>query len=74
MKRRKILSLSDQAIARGEQIAAETGKSLSAVIEEHLLAIPPANSGSEEFWPGRALKPVKRSGDARFEFLKRKHG
>jgi len=43
-------------------------------IEEQLLAIPSANAGSEEFWPGRALKPVKRPGDARYEFLKRKHG
>ena len=74
MKRRKILSLSDQAIARGEQIAAESGKSLSAVIEEQLLAIPSAHAGSEEFWPGLALKPVKRPSDARYEFLKRNHG
>jgi len=74
MKQRKSFSLSDKAIARGEQIAAETGKTLSAVIEEQLLAIPSAHAGSEEFWPGRALKPVKRPGDARCEFLKRKHG
>ena len=74
MKRRKILSLSDQAIAHGEQIAAETGQSLSAVIEAQLLAIPSAHAKPEEFWPGRALKPVKRLGDARHEFLKHKHG
>jgi len=74
MKQRKTFSLSNRAIAHGEQIAAETGKSLSAVIEAQLLAIPSARSGSEEFWPGRALKPVKRPGDARYEFLKRKHG
>ncbi len=74
MKQRKSFSLSDKAIARVEQIAAESGKSLSAVIEEQLLAIPSANAGSEEFWPGRALKPVKRPGDARYKFLKHKHG
>ena len=74
MKRRKSFSLSDQAIARGKQIAAESGKSLSAVIEEQLLAIPSADVEHEEFWPGHALKPVKRFGDARYAFLKRKHG
>jgi hypothetical protein len=74
MKQRKSFSLSDKANARGEQVAAETGKSLSAVIEEQLLAIPSAHVASEEFWPGRALKLVKRPGDARYEFLKRKHG
>ena len=74
MKRRKSFFLSDKAIARVEQIAAETGKSLAAVVEEQLLAIPSANAGPEEFWPGRALKPIKRSGDSRCEFLKRKHG
>lgn len=74
MQRRKILSLSDKAIARGEQIAAETGRSLSALVEAQLLAIPSVTTEHEEFWPGRALKPVKRPGDARYEFLKRKHG
>ena len=74
MKQRKSFSLSDRAIAHGERIAAETGTSLSAVIEAQLLAIPSTHAGREEFWPGRALKPVKRPGDARYEFLKRKHG
>lgn len=74
MKQRKSFSLSDKAIARAKQIAAETGKSLSAVIEEQLLAIPSADAKHEEFWAGHALKPVKRHGDARYEFLKRKHG
>ena len=40
MKQRKNLTLSSKAVARGEEIAAETGKSLSAVIEEQLLAAP----------------------------------
>ena len=74
MKRRKSFSLSDKAIARGEQIATESGKSLSSVIEEQLLAIPSAEAAHEEFWPGRGLKPVKRPGNSRYEFLKRKHG
>jgi hypothetical protein len=74
MKRRKTLSLSAQAIARGEEIAAEAGKSLSAVIEAQLMAIPAGGGASEEFWPGPPLKPIKRGRDARSEFLKRKHG
>ena len=65
MKQRKNLSLSRAAIARGEQVAAETGKSLSAVIEEQLLAIPQHGHKAEEYWPGRALKPLSRPGDAR---------
>ena len=74
MKQRKSFFLSDLAIAHPVQFAAETGKSLSAVIEAHLLAIPSVHTGGEEFWPGPTLKPVKRPGDARHEFLKRKHG
>jgi hypothetical protein len=74
MKRRKTVSLSAQAIARGERIAAEAGKSLSAVIEAQLMATPTGGATSEDFWPGPAVKPIKRSGDARYEFLKRKHG
>lgn len=74
MKRRKTVSLSTQAIARGERIAAEAGKTLSAVIEAQLMATPPAGDSTEEFWPGPALKPVKGGGDPRYEFLKRKHG
>lgn len=74
MKHRKVLSLSDKAIARGEQLAAESGKSLSAVIEEQLLAIPSVDAKSEDFWSGPALKPLRRPGDARYDVLKRKHG
>ena len=74
MKRRKNLSLSPEAIARGEQIAAETGKSLSAVIEDQLLAIPAPRAAQEDYWPGPPLKPAGRRGDPRGEYLKRKHG
>lgn len=73
MKRRKTLSLSQRAIARGEQIAAESGKTLSAVVEEQLLTIPTVGTESEEFWAGPPLKPIKRPGDPRYEYLKRKH-
>ena len=74
MKQRKNLSLSPRAVARGEQIAAETGKSLSAVIEAQLLAIPALEAASEDYWPGRALKPLSRPGDPRNRYLKAKHG
>lgn len=74
MKRRISLSLSAKAVARGEQIAAETGKSLSAVVEAQLLAIRSPEATMEEFWPKPALKPIRRPGDARYEYLKRKHG
>ena len=74
MKRRKNLSLSPKAIARGEQIAAEQGKSLSGVIEEQLLAIRTVEGKEEDYWDGPALKPLARSEDKRAEYLKRKHG
>ncbi len=74
MKRRKNLSLSARAIARGEQIAAELGTSLSGVIEEQLLAIPTVEGKAEDYWEGPALKPVARPGDKRAAYLKRKHG
>jgi hypothetical protein len=73
MKRRKNLSLSPKAIALGEQIAAETGKSLSAVIEEQLLAIPSPDHQGGDYWPKPALEPVERPGNPRTRYLKRKH-
>ena len=73
MKRGKNLSLSPKAIARGEQIAAEKGKSLSAVIEEQLLAMPSPDVKQEDYWRGPPLKPVARLGDPRAEYLRRKH-
>ena len=74
MKRRKNLSLSSEAIARGEQIAAESGKSLSAVIEEQLMSIPISGADGEDYWRGPALRPLPRPGDRRANYLKRKHG
>lgn len=74
MKRRKNLSLSPKAIARGQQIAEETGRSLSAIVEEQLLAIRSPGAGPEEYWPGPALKPVERADDRRTAYLRRKHG
>jgi len=73
MKRRKNLSLSPRAIARGEEIAAETGKSLSSVIEQQLLAIPTPGTRAEDYWSGPALRPIERPGDQRAAYLKRKH-
>jgi hypothetical protein len=73
MKQRKNLTLSAKAVARGEQIAAETGKSLSAVIEEQLLAAPDPGKDSTDYWTGPALKPISRPRDARSRFLSRKH-
>jgi hypothetical protein len=73
MKRRKTFLLSEDAIARPEQFAARSGKSVSPVIEEKLLGIPLSISSNDEFWPGPALQPKRRTGDAKFEYLKRKH-
>ena len=74
MKRRKSLLLSKRAITLGERVAAQSGKSLSALVEEQLLALPSPETEAEEFWTGPALKPLRRCGDARSEFLRRKHG
>lgn len=74
MKRRKNLSLSAEAIARGEQIAAEKGKSLSAIIEEQLLAIVTPNGKEEDYWPAPPMKRVAKPHDPRTAYLKRKHG
>ena len=69
----KDLTLSPRAVARGEQIAVETGKSLSAVIEAQLLAIPTPGKGSEDYWPGPAFKRISRPGDRRSQYLNAKH-
>ncbi len=73
MKVRKNLSLSRKAVAKGEQVAVESGRSLSAVIESQLLAIPTEKAEAEAYWSGPALKPVERRDDPRYQFLKRKH-
>ena len=74
MKVRKNLTLSTEAIARGRQLAAEKGQSLSAVIEAQLLSAPSANLEIEDYWSGPALKPMARRDDRRSAYLKRKHG
>jgi hypothetical protein len=74
MKLRKNLSLSAESVAKGERIAAETGKSLSAVIEAQLLAAPSGDDTVGDYWSGPALKPIVRRGDPRGAYLKRKHG
>ena len=74
MKLRKNLLLSSEAVARGRQLAAESQKSLSAVIEAQLLAAPSGHGKGDEYWPGPALKPLSRPRDARSAYLKRKHG
>jgi hypothetical protein len=74
MKLRKNLSLSPESVARGRQLAAETGTSLSAVIEAQLLAAPSAADARDDYWPGPALKALSRPADSRGAYLKRKHG
>jgi hypothetical protein len=74
MKLRKNLSLSSESVARGGQLADETGKSLSSVIEAQLPATTSVAGAREDYWPGPALKPLSRPGDARSPYLKRKHG
>lgn len=74
MKTRKSLLLSREAIARGEQLAAERGQTLSAVIEAQLLAAPFSTDGPVHYWCGRPLRALKRPGDPRGTYLKRKHG
>jgi hypothetical protein len=72
MKLRKNLLLSDKAIERGERKAAQAGVSLSALVEKKLLADGDDEAGDEHYWP-KAMKPRARPGDARYEYLKRKH-
>jgi hypothetical protein len=74
MKQRKDLLLSREAIARGEQLAQESRRSLSAVVEAQLLGAPCPGPQPEEHWPGPALKPLARPGDARARYISRKHG
>ena len=74
MKLRKNLSLSPESVAKGSQLAVETGRRLSAVIEAQLLATPSAAAVEDHYWPGPALKPLSRPCDARNAYLKREHG
>jgi hypothetical protein len=74
MKQRKNLYLSREAIARGQQLALETGKTLSAIVEAQLLAVPSMVSQPDDYWPGPHLRPLARPGDPRSNYLKLKHG
>ena len=71
MKVRKNLLLSDEAVARGQRQATASGLSLSALVEKKLLA-GGEDAADEHYWT-KALKPVARPGDARYEYLKKKH-
>jgi hypothetical protein len=72
MKVRKNITLSRQAILRGERTAKKRGSSLSALVERHLLSLGDDADESEHYWP-EAGRPVPRPGDARYEYLRKKH-
>ena len=71
MKIRKNITLSRQAILRGERAAKQRGSSLSALVERHLLSL--GNEADEAEYYCAQHKPVPRPGDARYEYLMRKH-
>jgi hypothetical protein len=71
MKIRKNITLSKQAIASGERAAKKRGASLSALVERHLLSLQNTVEESEHYCP--QLKPIPRPGDARYEYLQKKH-
>ena len=71
MKVRKNITLSPQAILRGERTAKQRGSNLSALIERHLLSLG-EDVGESEHYCARH-RPVPRPGDARYDYLIRKH-
>jgi hypothetical protein len=71
MKIRKNITLSRQAIASGERAAKKRGASLSSLLEGHLLSLG-NDSEDEHYWP-EAGRPIPRPGDARYEYLRKKH-
>ena len=71
MKIRKNITLSRKAIAIGERAARKRGASLSALVERHLLSL--GNEADEPEYYCAFHKPVPRPGDARYEYLMRKH-
>ena len=73
MKIKKNLLLSEKAVALGQRQAKATGlRSLSALVEKKLLSGTSNDLEGEHYWK-KQMKPVSRPGDARFEYLKRKH-
>jgi hypothetical protein len=71
MKIRKNITLSKQAIASGERAAKQRGASLSALVERHLLSLANAPEASDHYC--QQHRPIPRPGDARYEYLTRKH-
>lgn len=72
VKIRKNITLSRQAVLLGERVAKKRGASLSALVERHLLSLGEYDvEEPEHYAPQR--KPVPRPGDARYEYLIRKH-
>jgi hypothetical protein len=71
MKIRKNITLSRQAIVSGERAARKRGASLSALVERHLLSLGNEEDEPEHYCP--QLKPIPRPGDARYEYLQKKH-
>lgn len=72
MKIRKNLLLNRQAVAAGEKLVkAGAAASLSELVEKQLQA---AGVEEDEHFSSHHGKPVSRKGDARFEYLTRKHG
>jgi hypothetical protein len=72
MKIRKNITLSREAILRGERTAKKRGSSLSALVERHLLSLEDDADESEHYWH-EAGRPIPRPGDARYEYLRKKH-
>jgi hypothetical protein len=73
MKIRKNITLSRQAILRGERAAKKRGASLSALVEKHLLSLADGDASEESEHYCAQAKPIPRPGDARYEYLVRKH-
>ena len=71
MKIRKNITLSREAIASGERAAKKRGASLSALVEKHLISLGHETDESEHYCSPH--QPVPRPGEARHEYLMRKH-
>ena len=71
MKIRKNITLSEKAIAVGEKLAALHGTSLSGLVEKQILS-GGAELETEHYWH-EAGRPIPRRGDARYEYLRKKH-
>lgn len=73
MKLRTNLSLDARAVAAGKRVARLRGeKSLSALVEKQLLALEREAGEAEDYSPHHG-KIIPRPGEARYEYLIRKH-